>query len=121
MTLVLKDKTIINNAVCSDKIIEIQVNDYGTIASIYASVTNENLNGAHWETSTEVITGTYGSVEIVSSSMNNNVIRFNLIDARSAEEERLIKQIEVLEKENVKLKESIVELSQSMDARKPTR
>ena len=73
------------------------------IASIYSVVTNENLNGAHWETSTGTIMGQYSNVMIsntITDSINHKV-RFTLTESTTEEIESLKTELNQLKAQYV--------------------
>jgi len=95
MKLILKDGTAMNNVVCGEKMIEINYQEYSEVATIYTAVTYDNLNGAHWETTTGVTMGRYSNV-IISNSITDIIkrkVRFTLVESTTAEIESLKKEL----------------------------
>ena len=108
MKLVLSNGTTLDDVVASEKRLEVRFTSYSEVASIYASINNDTINGSHWETSTGVTMGSYNNIEIASSTVAKNSVVYTLIDARTAE-------ITALEAKVDEQASTITELSDMVD------
>lgn len=110
MILLLSNGTAIENVSCSDKLLEVPFLNYSDLPIIYTKITNETLNGSHWETSTGAICGRYENVSIKSAITENNIVRFILENSFTEKERELMQKIEDLEKNKEENEEKISEL-----------